>query len=209
MWSRKAGVVVFISSSVAWEGFPALGAYCASKAAIHCMSLSSFLLYAHRHIDGWYPIQTLQNLFLKSLSQLESRPSSLNRGRFAPSFSATPQTIVPSPSLKTIEPFRRQWFKTSMPSTEINPAILWRESNALSTLWKERTARMVNHGRFRCRWGQMQSPLSARNAKTRFETWKPGRTLPSQQTSRHRLYLSGMAKCYGFTCDTFWRLARV
>ncbi|KAJ5465164.1 uncharacterized protein N7458_000850 [Penicillium daleae] len=35
MRSNKAGVVVFIGSMVAWDGLPALGAYCASKAAIH------------------------------------------------------------------------------------------------------------------------------------------------------------------------------
>ncbi|OOQ88365.1 putative short-chain oxidoreductase [Penicillium brasilianum] len=33
--SNKAGVVVFVGSMVAWDGLPAVGAYCASKAAIH------------------------------------------------------------------------------------------------------------------------------------------------------------------------------
>ncbi|KAJ5175313.1 uncharacterized protein N7482_001190 [Penicillium canariense] len=40
MRSNKSGVVIFIGSLVAWDGFPALGAYCATKAAIHCASES-------------------------------------------------------------------------------------------------------------------------------------------------------------------------
>ncbi|KAJ5891746.1 uncharacterized protein N7473_007974 [Penicillium subrubescens] len=35
MRSNKAGIVVFIGSMAAWDGLPAGGAYCASKAAIH------------------------------------------------------------------------------------------------------------------------------------------------------------------------------
>lgn len=46
MRSNKAGVVVFIGSMVAWEGYAALGAYCASKAAIHCTSLTCLLVVA-------------------------------------------------------------------------------------------------------------------------------------------------------------------
>ena len=37
MRSRKAGVIVFIGSMVAWDAAPTVGAYSASKAAIHCM----------------------------------------------------------------------------------------------------------------------------------------------------------------------------
>ncbi|KAJ5128685.1 hypothetical protein N7448_002402 [Penicillium atrosanguineum] len=34
--SNKSGAIVFIGSMVAWDGVPIVGAYCASKAALHC-----------------------------------------------------------------------------------------------------------------------------------------------------------------------------
>ncbi|OQD73629.1 hypothetical protein PENDEC_c014G02742 [Penicillium decumbens] len=35
MRSNKSGTIVFIGSMIAWDGLPAVGPYCASKAAIH------------------------------------------------------------------------------------------------------------------------------------------------------------------------------
>lgn len=37
MRCRKSGIIVFIGSMVAWDAAPTVGAYSASKAAIHCM----------------------------------------------------------------------------------------------------------------------------------------------------------------------------
>jgi NAD(P)-dependent dehydrogenase (short-subunit alcohol dehydrogenase family) len=52
MRSSKAGIVVFIGSMVAWDGLPAGGAYCASKAAIHCKSSFDFFSCTGRNIDS-------------------------------------------------------------------------------------------------------------------------------------------------------------
>jgi hypothetical protein len=106
MRRNKAGIVVFIGSMVAWDGLPAGGAYCASKAAIHCMSLCNFLLCTWE-IDSSNHIQAPQNLFLESLNQLESKLSSLNPVHSALSFSTRPLAAGLYPRLKITEPFQK------------------------------------------------------------------------------------------------------